>query len=98
MVIGDDQVDANLTRAPGGVDAANAAVHRNHEPYTVGVETIERLRLEAVAVAQALGNEVTDVGAEHLERAPQNHGGRNAVDIVVAVNGDLFLPLDRREN
>ena len=39
-----------------------------------------------------------DVGAKHLERAAKDDGRRDAVAIVVAVDGDALLPLDGRKN
>jgi hypothetical protein len=60
------------------------------------MEPFDRRGLQPVAVAQALGNEVDDVAAEHLERAAKNDGGRDAVDVVVAVDGDPFLARDGR--
>ena len=51
-----------------GLDAADAAVDRDHQPHALGVQAIERGRLQAVAVAQPLGDEVRDVGAQQLER------------------------------
>ena len=71
--------------------AANAAVHRDHQPHALGMQAIERRRLQPVAVAQPLGDEMDDVGAEQLERAPQDDRRRHAVDVVVAVNGDPLL-------
>ena len=70
--------------------AADAAVDRDDERHAVGVQPLDCGRLQAVAVAQPLGDEVDDVAAEHLERAAQDHGGRDAVDVVVAVNGDAL--------
>ena len=103
VVVGDDQVDAELARAPRGLDAADAAVDRDDQRHAVGVQPIDRRRLQAVAVAQPLGDEVHDVAAEHLERAAEDHGRGDAVDVVVAVNRDalaagdgLLEPLDRR--
>ena len=81
-----------------GLDAADAAIHRDHQPRAVGVQPIERRRLQPVAVAQPLGNEVHDVGAEQLERAAQDHGRGDAVDVVVAVDGDALLAGDRAED
>ena len=46
--------------------------------------------LEAVPVAQPLGDEVHDFSAEHLERPAQDDGRRDAVDVVVAVNRDAL--------
>jgi len=36
--------------------------------------------------------------AEQLERAAQNHGGGDAVHVVITVDRDLLLPLDRRQD
>ena len=61
----------------------------------VGVEPVDRGRLESVAVAQPFGDEVDDLAAEHLERAPQDDGRGDAVDVVVAVDGDPFAGRER---
>ena len=68
------------------------------ERDAVGVQPLDRRRLQAVAVLQPLGDEVDDVGAEQLERAPQDDRRRDAVDVVVAVDGDPLLPRDRRQD
>ena len=100
VVIRDDEIDAQLARAPRGVGAADAAVDRHDHVDLVGVETIDGRRLEPVAVAQPFGDEVDDLSAEHLERAPQDDGGGDAVDVVVAVDGDPLAgrqrPLEAR--
>ena len=75
--------------------AADAAVDRDDQLHALGVQPFDRRRLQAVAVAQPLGNEVDDVAAEHLERAPQDHGGGDAVDVVVAVDRDPLAPRER---
>ena len=46
---------------------------------------------KSVAVAQPLGKEVRDVGAEQFERATQDHGRCDAVDVVVSVDRDALL-------
>ncbi len=55
-------------------------------------------RLEAVSVAQPFGDEMHDVGAKQLERAAQDDGRRDAVDIVVAVDRNAFLAGNRRHD
>ena len=66
-----------------------------------GVQPLDRRGLEPVAVAQPLGDEVDDVAAEHLERAAQDDGGRDPVDVVVAVDRDRLVlrerPLEPRD-
>ena len=50
VVVGDDQIDAELARAARRVGAADAAVHRDDERDAVGVQPVDRRRLQAVAV------------------------------------------------
>ena len=85
------EIDAELARAPRRVGAADAAVHRHDQRDALGVQPLDRRRLQSVAVAQPLGDEVHDVGAEQLERAAQDHGRGDAVDVVVAVDRDPLL-------
>jgi hypothetical protein len=59
------------------------------------MQSFERCRLQPVAVAQPLRDEMRHLPAEQLERAPQDDGGRNPVDIVVAVYGDPLAVGDR---
>ena len=90
VVVGDDQIDAELAGAPRRLGAANAAVDRHDQLHAFGVQPIDRAGLQAVAVGQPLGNEVADVGAQQLERAAQDHRRGDAVDVVVAVDGDAL--------
>ena len=53
VVVGDDQVDAELARAPRGVHAADAAVHRDDQAHAVGVQPLDGRHLQPVPVAQA---------------------------------------------
>ena len=95
VVIGDDQIDAEFAGAKRRIGAADAAVHRHDQRDAIGVQPFDRGRLQPIAVLQSLRDEVRDVGAEQLERAAQDDGGRNAIDIVVAVDRDPFLACDR---
>ena len=62
------------------------------------VQSLDGRGLQPVAVAQPLGDEVHDVGAEQLQRAAEDHGGRDAIHIVIAVNGDPLAARDRGEH
>ena len=95
VVVGDDQIDAELARAARRLGAADAAVDRDDQRDAVGVQPLDRRRLQPVAVLQPLGDEVDDVAAEQLERAAQDHRRRDAVDVVVAVDRDPLLARDR---
>jgi hypothetical protein len=91
VVIGDDQVHAELACAQSRFGASNAAVNRDNEGHALGVEPIDGRTLQAVAVAQALGDEMHHVPAEQLERAAQDHGRSDPVDVVVTVNRDPLV-------
>ncbi len=91
VMVGDDQIDAQLTSPDGRLHPANPAVHRDAQLHAVLVQPIDRGWLQAIAVAQAVGNEVTNVSAEQLECAAKNDCGGDAVDVVVAVDGDALV-------
>ena len=90
-MVRDDQIDAELARPPRRVGPASAAVHGNRQRDALGVQAVDGGRLQAVAVAQPFRDEVHDVGAQELQRAPKDDRRRDAVDVVVAVNGDPLL-------
>ena len=68
VVVGDDEVEPELARAQRRFHAADAAVDRDDQLRALGVQPIDRGGLQAVAVLQALGDEVADVAAQQLER------------------------------
>jgi hypothetical protein len=96
-MIGDDQIDPELPRPPGRADPARAAVDRHEHGCTLGSQPFDRRDLKVVAVADPIGDEVNHVRAEHLQRPAQDHGGGDAVHVVVAVDGDPLLRGNRRE-
>ena len=96
VVIGDDQVDAQLTRAERRLGAADPAVHRHNERDAVLMEPVDCGRLQPVAVAQPLGDEVHDRSAEHFERPSEDHRRRDAVDVVVTVDRDALAARERQ--
>jgi hypothetical protein len=98
VMVGDDQVDAELARPHCRLDAADPAVDRDDQLDAVRMQPFDGRRLEPVAVAQSLRDEMGDVGAEQFQRPPQDHGGGDAVDVVVAVDRDAILSLNRREH
>ena len=97
VMVRDDEIEAKLAAAACRLRTANAAVDRDDDMHALGVQAFERGRLESVAITQTLGNEMRHLAAEQLERAPQNHRGRDAVDVVVAVHGNAFAGIDRAQ-
>jgi hypothetical protein len=98
VMIRDDQIDPELAGAQRRLRAADAAVDRDDQRDAAGVQPFDRHRLQPVAVAQAFGDEVHDVGAEQFERAPQNDRRGHAVDVVVAMDRDPLASRDRAED
>ncbi len=96
VVIGDDEVEAERARPLRCLGAANAAVHRDDHVDLVGMQPVDRRRLQSVAVAQPLRNEMTHLAAEHLQRAAEDDSRGDAVDVVVAVDGDPLAARQRQ--
>src|SRR5688572_13548141 len=86
VMIRDDEIDPEFSRTLRRFDAANAAVDRDHKRHAVGLQPIERFGLKTVTVLDAIRKKVNDARAEQFERAPKNHGRRDAVAVVVSVN------------
>ena len=54
------------------------------------MQTLDGRRVQAVAVLQAVRDEVHDLPAQEFEGAAENHRGRDPVDVVVAVHRDAL--------
>ena len=64
VMIGDDQIDAQLARAARRLGAADAAVDRDDQRHPVGVQPFDCRRLQSVAVLQPLRDEMHHIGAK----------------------------------
>jgi hypothetical protein len=94
-MVGDDQVEAQLPGSRRRFAAPDPAVDRHDERHPVGVQAVDCRRLQTVPISQPLRDEVHDVAAEQLQRAPQDHRRGDAVDVVVAVDRDALVLRDR---
>src|SRR5438874_6731332 len=95
VMIGDNQVDAFFARDICGADRGDATVDGDDElclPFVA--EGSDRLRVQAVAFVDAVGDVVLDLTAEKLDRMPEDGGRGDAVDVIVAVDDDLFAIAD----
>ena len=95
VMVRDDQIDAQFAGAPRRVSATDAAIDRNDQRHAFGMQSVDRCWLQPVAVLETLRDEVDHIGAEQFERAPQDDGGGDAVDVVVAVDRDPLAVGDR---
>ena len=94
VMIRDDQVDAQLPGARRGLAGANAAVDRNDQPRAVLLQTIDGRGLQTVTIPETLWNEMHDVPAKQLQGAAQYDRGRDAVYVVVTMDGDPLFRSD----
>ena len=95
VVIRHDQIDAALARDLRRLDRGDAAVDGDDQLGAVVAELRDRLGVEAVAFVDAVGDVEVGVAAEDADGVPEDGGGGDAVDVVVAVDDDLFAVADR---
>jgi hypothetical protein len=96
MMVGDDDVDALFPGPSGELDGLDAAVHADDQGRAALDRDADVIVLDAVAVGQALRDEVVDLGAQRGQGFLQHDRRKDAVDIVIAEDEDLLAPGDRR--
>ena len=96
MVIGDDDVEAELSCAPDLFDGSDAAVDGQDEPAPLLREPLQRLAADAVALVEAARQMPLDVRAELPQQEDCEHGRADPVNVVVAVDADPLAGGDRR--
>jgi hypothetical protein len=62
------------------------------------MQTLDRGRLQAVAIPMPVGDEMAHVAAEQLNGPPEHDRGRDAIDVVVAVDDDALAAGDGAQN
>ena len=98
VVVGDHHLHAGGLRGGHLLDRGDRAVHRHQEIRAAGGEPLDGRGGEPVAVVDPARQVPVDVGPERPQR-PHEHGGRaDAVDVVVAVDGDPRAALDSGED
>ena len=93
VVVGDDDVDAHFPGPLHRVAAGDAAVHGDqHAAGAEGLQRlVQRLRREAVAVVEAVGDERIHHGSVAPEHPGQQGAGGDAVGVVVPVDEDRLV-------
>ena len=81
-------VSPSCGRGFGFGDAGDAAIDRDDDIGAAGGERAERVVVEAVAFVDAIGDVEVDPCTEQSQAEQQDRGGRHAVGVVVAVDGD----------
>src|SRR5262249_14497043 len=93
-MVGDDEVQTESPSLIRLSKTADPAVHRDNY-FDPGVgDLADGAAIEAVAFFEPMGNIEIGLGAEQVERRPQDRGARSAVHIVVAVNANASAPMN----
>ena len=96
VVVGHDDLDARLSGAGDALDRRDAAVDRDDHAWPMlGEDLPHRVRLQAVAVLEAVRKEGDGVGSGAQESGAQLGHRRDAVHVVVSEDDDP-PPLARR--
>src|SRR2546425_2352170 len=95
VVVGDDEIDAELAREQGLAHGGDAAVDGHDDARPVRGELAERLAVEAVALLVAVRDVRADDRAELAERRDGDRRAGDAVDVVVPVDDDALASRER---
>ena len=95
MMVGDDDVDAEIPGPADEVVGLDAAIDADHEAGALLRGHGDMLGLEPVAVLEALRDEMIDGRAELRERPVEHDHGQDPVGVVIPEDEDAFAGLDR---
>src|SRR5438552_176368 len=95
VVVGDDEIDAELARERGLAHGGDAAVDGHDDARPIRGELAERLAVEAVPLLVAVRDVRADDRAELAERTDEDRRAGDAVDVVVPVDDDALASRER---
>ena len=95
VVIDHDHLQAALGGERQRLEGGGAAVERDHQPAALRGEALERLRIGAVALEQAIGHVDDGLAADRLQIAREQRQRGRAVDVVVAEQAHRLARDDR---
>ena len=88
MVVGDDEVEAELGGGVGCGEGADAGVNADDEADTFAGGVLEYFALHAVAFAEAMRDMEADGSAEALDGGSEEDDGGSSVHVVVTIYKD----------
>ena len=94
VVVGDDQIHAQLFAQLSLGHGGNAAVHGDDELNPLVVKLVQGNGVQTVALLQPTGDVADTAAAVAAEKVRQQAGGGNAVHVIVAEDRDFFLVFD----
>src|SRR5688572_207888 len=95
MMIRHNQIHAPVFGYFRWLDGSDAAVDGDDELGAVVAELGDRFGIQAVSFVDAVGGVEVGSATEGADGVPENRGGGDAVDVVVAVKDDPLVVADR---
>ena len=92
MMVRDHQIDPQALQI-GNLFLGGDAVIDGHDQLRMSklINAVERRARQAIALVKAMWNKRRGIGAKRTQRLGQQAGRRNAVDIKVAEDGNMFV-------
>src|SRR5690349_14903763 len=90
VMIGDDQFESKTARRVGLRNTGNAAIDGNDQFRSLLSQDLKRFVVESVAFINSVRNVISDLAAEQAQALHEQAGAGDAVDIVVAIDGDAL--------
>src|SRR5690349_19123193 len=99
MMIGNDQFESELASERRFTDTCDAAVNGDDEhSRVVGVEPPQGLAVQSISLLQPAGDVVFNLSTHELQAVPKKARRRDAIDVVIAVDGDSTPALHGRDD
>ena len=93
VVVGDDKIDAELFAQLRLLIGRDAAVDRHDQLHALLFERVDGERVEPVALLEPRGDIAGHVAAPAAQIFRQQAGGRDAVNVIIAEDGDMLAAL-----
>ena len=98
VVIGDDEIDAQRAGPRRLGDAGDAAIDRDDHRVAVGGKLLEGRAIQTVPFLDAVRHIERRRAADKVEALVENGRGREPVDVIITVDGDLLVVADRADD
>jgi hypothetical protein len=99
VMVGHNQLEAQFPRQCGLSQAGDAAIHGDNQSAGVfGLQLAQGVLVEAVPLLHTAGDVVVDARAGQTEAVPEDAGGGDPVDVIVAIHGDPPAGTDGRDD
>jgi len=98
VMVQDDRVDALCAGVFDFLPVRHPAVDRDDQPDLPGLEPVDGRAVQAVSLVHPVGNVVHHAIVDPAQKPVQDRQGGDSVGIVIAVDRNRFLPLDRADH